>query len=123
RGDSERAREIAALIEHWARTMQERGAGVRWSAGVSQVMAVDALADGFEQAAQALRYGLHSLGPGQVSFHHETGIYQIFSHPSVRGETRAFIQLWLGPLLDHDAAHQGRLIETLRLFLETNGNF
>lgn len=122
-GDTARSREIAATVEQWAHTLAERGAGRRWSAGVSQVTAVDALADGFEQAALAMRYGVRTLGHGQVSFYHETGLYQIFAHPAVEAETRAFVQLWLQPLIDHDAADQGRLIETLRIFLETNGNY
>src|SRR5690606_5027236 len=94
-----------------------------WSAGVSQVADADALADAFEQAALALRYGTYTFGHGHVSFHDETGIYQIFAHPSVHGEVRNFVRIWLQPLIDHDAADHGRLIETLRAFLEPTGNY
>lgn len=94
-----------------------------WNAGISQATNVTRLDRAFEQAEYALNHSLKSGQVCQIKLHDETGLYRLLSHPAMQNDVSRFIEEWLGPLLDYDQKRRSRLVSTLRIFLDNNGNY
>lgn len=52
----------------------------------------------------------------------ELGIFRILSLVPMLTETMEFVREWIQPLRDYDAVNHTALIDTLRVYFETNGN-
>jgi len=96
--------------------------GLVWNAGIGQAMALPQVDRTFEQADYALRHSLKSGRTCQAKQHDETGLYRLLSHPALQADAQRFMSEWLEPLLGYDRKRKSRLVETLRVFLENNGN-
>ena len=94
-----------------------------WNAGISQVSEVVHLDRAFEQAEYALDHSLKSGKKCQAKLHDETGLYRLLSHPAMQSDVGRYVDDWLEPLLSYDARRNARLVNTLRTFLDTNGNY
>ena len=104
-------------------SLQDRIGPLKWSAGISHVNATHQLARAYEQAEQALVVGDEKLGPGRIRLYDETGLYRLFSHAVLHDDIRRYVTEWLDPLLAYDRSHHTKLIETLRVFIDSNGNY
>lgn len=96
---------------------------VPWSAGISQVTAVEHFYRAYEQAVQALEHGRSTSKTSGVFLYDDTGFYRLFSKSSMQPDVNRFVNEWLGTLIDHDKEHRVDLIETFRVFLDANGNY
>ncbi|WP_367716176.1 PucR family transcriptional regulator ligand-binding domain-containing protein [Nitratireductor sp. GISD-1A_MAKvit] len=96
---------------------------VLWSAGVSQVTAVEHFYRAYEQAVQALEHGRSTSRTGGVFLYDDTGFYRLFSKSSMQPDVNRFVNEWLGTLIEHDKRHRVDLIDTFRVFLDANGNY
>ncbi|EKF20432.1 sugar diacid utilization regulator [Nitratireductor pacificus pht-3B] len=96
---------------------------VVWSAGISQVTAVEHFYRAYEQAVQALEHGRSTSNAGGVNLYDETGFYRLFSKGSMQPDVHRFVHEWLGTLIDHDKRHRVDLIDTFRIFLDSNGSY
>ena len=93
-----------------------------WNAGISQAMGLARIDRSFEQADYALRHSLKSGQRCQAKQHDETGLYRLLAHPALQADAQRFMSDWLEPLLSYDRKRKSRLVETLRVFLDNNGN-
>lgn len=93
-----------------------------WNAGISQAMELARIDRSFEQADYALRHSLRSGQKCLAKQHDETGLYRLLAHPALQTDAQRFMSDWLEPLLNYDSKHKSRLVETLRAFLDNNGN-
>lgn len=94
-----------------------------WNAGISQGANIAHLDRAFEQADYALSHSLKSGQMCEVKLHDETGLYRLFSHPAMQNDVTRFIDEWLGPLILYDRKRKSRLVTTLRVFLDAQGNY
>src|SRR5690606_17430266 len=78
---------------------------------------------GAEQAEYALQRSMKAEKPCELKLHDETSLQRIFSHPAIQQGVQSYVQEWLEPLIQYDQRHQSRLIETLKVFIENNGNY
>jgi DNA-binding PucR family transcriptional regulator len=53
----------------------------------------------------------------------ELGLYQILEDRDRGGAVDAFVERWLGPLIDYDTARHAELVKTLAHFLDCGGNY
>jgi DNA-binding PucR family transcriptional regulator len=53
----------------------------------------------------------------------ELGIYRILGGPETRKDVAAFVQQWLGSLLDYDSRRKTDLVATLAEYLDCGGNY
>jgi PucR family transcriptional regulator, purine catabolism regulatory protein len=75
----------------------------------------------FEEADEALRYGLR-IGTGGVYRYSDLGIHHLLVRLSDGPELARFVESELRPLLEHDARTSVPLLPTLRTYLSTGGN-
>ncbi|WP_412050339.1 PucR family transcriptional regulator [Hoeflea sp. Naph1] len=112
-----------ALTEQINTQMRKIGAHAAiWSAGVSQITAVNHFYRAYEQAKQALDHGRSANGVG-VHLYDETGFYRLFSRSSMQPDVQRFVHEWLGTLIEHDQKHKVNLLETFRTFLDCDTNY
>ena len=90
-------------------------------AGVSRELESGSLHRVFEEADEALRYGLH-LGAGGVYRYADLGIHHLLVRLSDGPELAGFVESELRALLDHDARSTVPLLPTLRAYLGNGGN-
>ena len=114
---------LPGVLRALLQSLQDRIGPLRWSAGISHVNATHHLARAYEQAEQALVQGDKKLGPGRIQLYDDTGLYRLFSHAVLHDDIRRYVTEWLDPLLTYDRSHQTKLIETLRVFIDCNGNY
>ncbi len=112
-----------ACIERYMREVSAFQADLNWNAGISQATRIAHLHQAFEQADYALSHSLKSGHSREIKLHNETGLYRLLSHPALQDDVLRFIDEWLGPLLTYDLKRKSRLIGTLRVFLDNNGNY
>ena len=62
-------------------------------------------------------------GEDQVTMFEDLGVFQLLGEVPNLGSIDQYIQRWLGDLIDHDAAKNTHLIETLTVYLECGGNY
>jgi DNA-binding PucR family transcriptional regulator len=103
--------------------MVEQFQRLRFVVGVShRLLDSYSLPNGFSQANQARKFRGAPPDPCTIRRIDEIGLLRLFSDGSVQQEARQFVDDWLGTLMDHDRRKSSRLLATLRVFLETNGN-
>ncbi|MBF6617972.1 MAG: PucR family transcriptional regulator ligand-binding domain-containing protein [Candidimonas sp.] len=113
----------AGCIERYISEVAKFQAAPDWNAGISQATGVIHLDRAYEQAEYALGHSLKSGEKCRVKLHDETGLYRLLSHPAMQNDIRRFIDEWLQPLLQYDRKRRSRLVATLRVFLDNNGNY
>jgi len=94
-----------------------------WHAGMSQPTDMLHLHKAYEQADFALRHSIQTNQPRQIKKQDETGLYKLFSHPAMAKEIDEYVEDWLGPVIAYDKRNNARLLQTLRIYLEHNGNY
>lgn len=81
----------------------------------------DGLARSFEDTrALAIRESARTTDG--VTVFDELANYRIIAPGDRTDETEHFIQQWIGPLVDYDAAHGTDLVHTLSAYLESGGS-
>lgn len=113
----------AGRIERYLAEVKAFQATPDWNAGISQATGVLHLDRAFEQADFALGHSVKSGQKCQVKLHDETGLYRLLSHPAMQNDIYRYIDEWLKPLLVYDRKRRSRLVATLRIFLDNNGNY
>lgn len=113
----------ASYMESLLRELSLQAGLAHWHAGMSQILSVERLAPGAEQAEYALQRSMKAEKPCELKLHDETSLQRIFSHPAIQQGVQSYVQEWLEPLIQYDQRHQSRLIETLKVFIENNGNY
>jgi len=113
----------ASYMESLLRELSLQAGLAHWHAGMSQILSVERLARGAEQAEYALQRSMKAEKPCELKLHDETSLQRIFSHPAIQQGVQSYVQEWLEPLIQYDQRHQSRLIETLKVFIENNGNY
>ncbi|AII09676.1 CdaR family transcriptional regulator [Rhodococcus wratislaviensis] len=81
------------------------------------------LPDSYTHAIRALEIRKQSLSPRGVALFDELGVYRILDSHSSTGDVEAFVQEWLGPLLDYDREHRSTMTATLAQYLECGGKY
>lgn len=77
----------------------------------------------YREAIRALDIRQHSRAPHGVTAYHELGVYRLLDTGRNRIEIVAFVQEWLGPLLDYDRSKHADLVRTLFHYLECGGSY
>jgi purine catabolism regulator len=90
-------------------------------AGVSHEGGQGSLPRLFDQADEALRYGIRS-GSGGVYQYSDLGIHHLLVRLNDGPELAAFVESQLQPLFEHEARGAASLLPTLRVYLATGGN-
>lgn len=112
-GDLDAARALDQIGEEIA-----RGSSV---VGVGGPVAADALHRAFEEAREAVRYGL-TMGRGAGVFRYgDLGLHQLLLRLADGPDLARFVESELGRLLEHDARSSAPLLETLRCYLDHDG--
>jgi purine catabolism regulator len=75
----------------------------------------------YKEASQALKIGPQIFGQNRVYNFSELGLYRIFHHEGIRSELKLFFHEMLDPLMENK--NNTDLLETLRVFLESGGNY
>ena len=77
----------------------------------------------YAEALRALRVRERSPLPDGGTDFSQLGLYQILEDRERGGAIDSFVQRWLGPLIDYDAARNTELVTTLTHFLDCGGNY
>lgn len=102
---------------------QLRLAGPTISAGVGEPRAhVQELQDSFAEAEHAARIGSAVYGAGATTAYRDLGVYRLLFHLRDEPELAEFRDQTIGALERYDQRHDGRLLETLRTYLDLQGN-
>ncbi|MBA8964719.1 sugar diacid utilization regulator [Rhodococcus percolatus] len=89
----------------------------------SECVSPSRLPDSYTHAIRALEIRKQSLSPRGVALFDELGVYRILDSHSSTGDVEAFVQEWLGPLLDYDREHRSTMTATLAQYLECGGKY
>ncbi|TQC44159.1 PucR family transcriptional regulator [Rhodococcus sp. WS4] len=81
------------------------------------------LPSSYTHAMRALEIRKQSLSPRGVALFDELGVYRILDSHSSTGDVEAFVQEWLGPLLEYDREHRSTMTATLAQYLECGGKY
>ncbi|WP_438448037.1 PucR family transcriptional regulator [Gorillibacterium sp. sgz5001074] len=74
----------------------------------------------YQEAVQAMT--LHPCMGKSVLFFDDLGVYQLIFQVSDRERLQAFVNRYLGPLIEHDAQKGGELLLTLKVYLDYDGS-
>ncbi len=118
-----RARPSDPDVRDLARDLQAAVAGIAGAGPVTVAVAdrcerPDDYAPAFDVARESIELMLKLGRGGAVVGTSELGPYGLLLRASSRDDLEAFARRTLRPLLDHDRAHGGDLLRTLRAFLE-----
>ena len=110
-------------VRELARDLQAAVAGIAGAGPVTVAVAdrcerPDDYAPAFEVARDSIELMLKLGRGGTVVGTSELGPYGLLLRASTRDDLEAFARRTLRPLIDHDIAHGGDLLHTLRAFLE-----
>ena len=110
-------------VRELARDLQAAVAGIAGAGPVTVAVAdrcerPDDYAPAFEVARDSIELMLKLGRGGAVVGTSELGPYGLLLRASTRDDLEAFARRTLRPLIDHDIAHGGDLLHTLRAFLE-----
>ncbi|MBL1097301.1 PucR family transcriptional regulator [Streptomyces coffeae] len=75
------------------------------------------------EALRALEVRRRSRTPHGATTFDDLGLYRLLGPGSDHREIQRFVRVWLGPLLDYDAAHHADLTQTLSQYFECGGNY
>jgi purine catabolism regulator len=84
----------------------------------------DKLSESLHEAQQAVRILLssHKKPKEHYAFFEEIGIARLFSTPKIRSDFLSHADEVLAPILEYDAKHDGKLLETVQTYFEYGGN-
>ncbi|GAA0629327.1 hypothetical protein GCM10009547_36220 [Sporichthya brevicatena] len=92
--------------------------------GVGRVCSAPAdYPDSCREALLALDVRLNSADPHGATTYADLGIFRLLAAGGPNPELDAFVQQWLGALLEYDARHRSDLVRTLIEYLERGGNY
>ncbi|RRO17667.1 transcriptional regulator [Saccharopolyspora rhizosphaerae] len=77
----------------------------------------------FQEALRSLRIRQQSRLSNGITFFDELGIYRILGEGDGGASIEAFVQEWIGSLLEYDRRHHSNLVRTLSQYLECGGNY
>lgn len=98
-----------------------RNPDVSLSMGVSSAMEnIEELKRVYKEAIFAKDIGNKLFGRGKISFYDDLGIYKLISIPDKKEEILR--DRWFSRLYEHDINKNSNLIETLEVFLDSNGS-
>ncbi|HEY8393253.1 MAG TPA: PucR family transcriptional regulator ligand-binding domain-containing protein [Thermaerobacter sp.] len=98
------------------------GGGVPVGAGIGRPAAdLTQTARSYREARTALAAAAAARDGEAVLFFADLGVYRLL-HNQPLDELEQFVRDFLGPLLDYDRKHDGRLLETLAAYLRYGGN-
>lgn len=109
-----------ALYEELARETGTRSGTIGVSAPCDSV---NDIPRHYEEAQRALEVRRHCRERYGTSFFDELGLYRILGPGSDYRELEAFVQEWLGQLIDYDSRHHATLVETLSRYFDCGGNY
>jgi purine catabolism regulator len=90
--------------------------------GLSGPAGIDALPRAFEEAREAVRYGV-TIGRGSGVFRYgDLGLHQLLLRLASGPDLARFVESELGRLLEHDARSSAPLLPTLRAYLDHGGS-
>ncbi|MBC2638901.1 MULTISPECIES: CdaR family transcriptional regulator [unclassified Rhodococcus (in: high G+C Gram-positive bacteria)] len=89
----------------------------------SECSSPSSLPSSHTHATRALEIRKQSLSPRGVALFDDLGVYRILDSHSSTGDVEAFVQEWLGPLLDYDREHRSTMTATLAQYLECGGKY
>lgn len=98
--------------------------GPRGSIGVGRTCETPArIPDSYNESVRALSIRETGRSPDGMTSFAELGIYRILGGPETRKDVAAFVQQWLGSLLDYDSRRKTDLVATLAEYLDCGGNY
>ncbi|WTX92380.1 helix-turn-helix domain-containing protein [Streptomyces sp. NBC_00637] len=77
----------------------------------------------YQEAQRALDVRRHSRERYGTMFFDELGLYRILGPGNDYRELEAFVDEWLGRLIDYDSRHQATMVETLSRYFDCGGNY
>lgn len=77
----------------------------------------------YQEAQRALEVRRHSRKRYGTTFFDQLGLYRILGPGNDFRELEAFVQEWLGQLLDYDARNHSTMAETLARYFDCGGNY
>jgi len=83
---------------------------------------LDDLPDSYVKAQEAIKIGRVLIGKGRVIRHEELGFYQFIPLFQGNPALKKQINVWLGAIIEYDAAKGASLLNTLEVYLETDRN-
>jgi purine catabolism regulator len=95
--------------------------GASATVGVSRVSELPTLPRAFRQAAECVRYSRLTNTYGTVEYS-ELGLHLLLLALAEESELAQFVENELGPLLTHDTKSSTKLLDTLRVVIEHDGN-
>jgi len=102
-------------------TFSTKNSDVTLSVGVSSTMEnIEELKRVYKEAMFAKDIGNKLFGKGKINFYDDLGIYKLISIPDKRQDILR--DRWFSRLYEHDKNKSGNLIETLEVFLDSNGS-
>ena len=104
--------------------VEAQAPGLRCSIGVGGwCEAVRDYPRSYREAGLALRIQKAISSTDQVTVFNDLGVYRVLATEDDASSMEAFVQDWLGALLDYDAVHGAQLVSTLADFLECGGRY
>jgi len=84
----------------------------------------DQLSDSLHEAQQAVRILQNNQKnvKERYAFFEEMGIARLFDTPEIRADLLSYADQVLHPILRYDAEHEGKLLETVRVYFDHGGN-
>jgi len=93
--------------------------GLTFSVGVGTIASGPAeIRRSFDEAKYSLRVGKAIWRRQAVAFYDRLGVYRLLYHVDDREELRRYFARTIGPLYRYDRDHGGKLVPTLRTYLE-----
>jgi DNA-binding PucR family transcriptional regulator len=77
----------------------------------------------YREAQLAMRLARDARSGSAIVRHEDLGVYQLLSESADPRVLDAFVDRWLGPLVNYDAERSSDLVATLTAFLEMGGNY
>ena len=116
---------IAAMLREVCARIEAENTPFTVSAGISRpVEAIEHFRQAYEEAKQSFEIGhaLASEKSSTVTHYDELGLLRFAQVSETSVGIRNYCMDMLGPLLEHDRHSPARLLETLRVFLDSNQN-
>ncbi|MFH8498634.1 PucR family transcriptional regulator [Streptomyces coeruleorubidus] len=83
----------------------------------------DGIPGRYQEALRALEVRRRSRRRYGTTFFDDLGLYRILGPGNEYRELEAFVQEWLGQLVDYDGRHRTALVETLSRYFDCGGNY
>jgi DNA-binding PucR family transcriptional regulator len=107
-----------------ADVVNELGTGATCRVGVSAPCTQpDDFPRAHTQAQLALKIQVTTHSPDQVTVFEDLGVYKLLCEVPDLRSVADFVERWLGPLIEYDAARGAEMVETLASYLECGGNY